>query len=279
MLTTRQIHNLFFASTYDPGATPSSRCKFRLRGILEKGLIERQEQAQKPSLGRLPLLNYLAPAGKERLEAEFGIEANWAQRDNNLTDSDQLKHLLLTNEAWIVLELACRMHDGIEIVESYHDQRLERPFLRPAHPAKLTGSQGGIYHRAFQDDGYNKIRYGRKNSPYYRFFIEVDRGTETLAAGRNAKRQRTTWRTKTRSYNDFIESGACEKQYGSSRVRILTITLNQHRARSMKRVTEEAGGQRRFWFTSFDQFRPEHVFFDPIWDVATSTTHKSLLAK
>jgi len=59
--------------------------------------------------------------------------------------------------------------------------------------------------------------------------------------------------------------------------RVLTVTTTQKRLEHLRQATEAAGGQNRFWFTTFDQVTPETVLTAPIWQVAGADKCYALL--
>ena len=59
----------------------------------------------------------------------------------------------------------------------------------------------------------------------------------------------------------------------------MTVTTSEERVDYLKKLTEEAGGKARFWFTSFDRFDHVLTFSDPlvdtIWQVASKLGYYS----
>src|SRR5690349_18908820 len=74
----------------------------------------------------------------------------------------------------------------------------------------------------------------------------------------------------------YKRGGLYEKRYGTHKGRVLTITTSEERLVNLKRVTEEAEGMQRFWFTTFDKVNYRTVFFEPIWQLAHAEGSRSL---
>jgi len=58
---------------------------------------------------------------------------------------------------------------------------------------------------------------------------------------------------------------------------VLTVTTGEKRLDNLRRLTEEAEGKVKFWFTTFDQLTPETVLTAPIWQVASLPEPKKLV--
>ena len=56
--------------------------------------------------------------------------------------------------------------------------------------------------------------------------------------------------------------------YGTSRLRIVTITTTEARMESLITWTRDEKGGSRFWFTTFDKVTTEDIAHDDIWRVA-----------
>ena len=85
---------------------------------------------------------------------------------------------------------------------------------------------------------------------------------------------RKDWSRKVRAYIAYFtpqspdQLSVYAQRFGTSKVRILTVTTGQTRLENLKRITEQAGGRGRFWFTTFDQVTPKTVLTKPIWHKA-----------
>ena len=55
------------------------------------------------------------------------------------------------------------------------------------------------------------------------------------------------------------------------------VTTSAGRTESLRRMTEQAGGKQRYWFTTLDQISPSTVLKTPIWQVATQSVLQPLV--
>jgi hypothetical protein len=101
--------------------------------------------------------------------------------------------------------------------------------------------------------------------------LEADRRT---VVGQYSRWGRKDWARKVRAYIAYFtphspeEPSPYAQRFGTSRLRILTVTTGQTWLGNLKRITKQAGGRGRFWFTTFDQVTPETVLTEPIWQKA-----------
>jgi hypothetical protein len=85
------------------------------------------------------------------------------------------------------------------------------------------------------------------------------------------------FKTKIQAYQVYYASGAYERRYATKSLRVLTVTTGEARASNLYRVTEEAQGKQRYWFTTLNQVTPEQVLMSPIWRVATNNVPQALV--
>ena len=135
----------------------------------------------------------------------------------------------------------------------------------------LTGPSGGTQKVAVIPDASFVIGIGDRQG---RFCLEIDRGTVTVSP--TAWQQRG-WTQKIRAYLEYYQSGAYEQRFQTRSFRVLTVTTSEERLRNMRKATEEAGGDARFWFTTFDHVTPEMILTEKIWFPAVSDIPYSLL--
>lgn len=88
-------------------------------------------------------------------------------------------------------------------------------------------------------------------------FLEMDMGTESH--GRFA--------AKIRRYLTYKESHMFRTRFGGRSFRVLTVVPTLTRASALRRVTEDQGGERMFWFASFTDVTAERVT-EPVWELA-----------
>ncbi len=126
----------------------------------------------------------------------------------------------------------------------------------------------------------------------YPHFLEIDLGTETVAARSPG---RLDWRGKVESYLDYFDHHFRD-QFGLNALPIvLTVTESEQRLAHLLATTGSAGGGGRFWFTTLPRlFSPtgiqdgnqsrapdglEGAFWASIWRVPTSNQPRSLASR
>jgi hypothetical protein len=117
-------------------------------------------------------------------------------------------------------------------------------------------------------DGYFHL----KTSGYeFHFLLETDRRT---VVGQYSRWGGKDWSRKIRTYIAYFTPSApgqpslYEQRFGTSKLRVLTVTTGQIRLDNLKRITEQVGGRDRFWFTTFDRLKAETALTEPIWQKA-----------
>jgi hypothetical protein len=262
-LSTPQIDGLFFSA---PGelntqGRVSSRCLHRLKLLFHAGYLRRVEQAQTLSDGRKPLVYFLDRRGAQTIADLEGCrvgDLDW-DRQGHEVGALFLDHLLLSNEVQVAVTLAAR--DEGYILQEWRDERS----LRRAHYNQvitLLGEDGKQQGVTLIPDGYFLLE---TEGARYHQFLEIDRATSTLQVSQAGKRD---WARKVATYLEYYRSGAYQERYKTQNMRILTVTTSQKRLAHLKRVTDEAGGKSRFWFTTMEKISRATVLKAPIWHMA-----------
>lgn len=265
-LTTPQIASLFFPTA---ACTVNSQCLTRLRHLVRAGYLDRREQPQLRSDGRKPSLFFLNKVGASFLVEELGVEPAALDWKPSTNDASWLflSHLLATNDVRIAITIAAYARGWS--LETWLD---DRTLKRAGHDyVELLDPEGRPHRAAVVPDGYFVLSDG---TYLYHHFLEVDRGTVTGSAAAWEKRD---WARKVQVYLEYHRSGKFQSRYKTRSCRILTVVPSQARLSTLKRVTEEAGGRSRFWFTTMDQVRPDTVLSSPIWQAASSQEAHNLI--
>lgn len=219
-LTTLQIERLFFPSSADLADHDSAesgvrkintRCQRRLQLLFQYGFLFRDEQPQKLSEGRRPLIYFLDEGGAALLRQQ-DEEVDWRPEDNDVGHLF-LDHLLATNEVRVALMVAVQTQ-GYEISRWLDDRTLRSRHTRDS--VAITGPEGGKKNIAIIPDGYFKLDIEGNVS---HCFLEVDRGT---VVGRSSRFARRDWSQKILAYNEYVKSGKFEKRYDGRNLRVLT---------------------------------------------------------
>lgn len=269
--TTDQLQRLLFPAD---GYSPKGRlthCQYRLKLLYHHGYVTRDERPTRLSDGRQPLVYFLDTRGAELLAAQAGVEVgrlDWRARDNAAKAGHFfLEHLLATNEVRINLTVAAH-RAGVEVVRWLDDRTLRRTEMKEY--VHIPG-EGKV---AIVPDGFFELSSGTPTP--WAHFLEADRRT---VVGVSSKAGRRDWVRKVRAYTAFAESGQYAARYKAKDFRVLIVTTGETRLANLKAITQDAGGQRRFWFTTYEQITNESALYGEIWAIAGTEGHYRLLRK
>lgn len=255
-LTQKQIELMFFGSY--------NSCFRRLDALFDNQFVERyfiNAAMGEPS----PTFYGILRRGVDLINERKGYSINWYNSSKDVTDA-YLRHAQIINNVWAAVTAACRKLN-FTLERWYTEREIKGGYDR----VRITNSRGARVDVAIVPDSvFSILAYG------YRFWfaLEADRGTEVGE----------TFRNKVRAYNAWIDSGGFERRFGDSRVRIITVVRTRYsgakRVSNLKHATEESGGAKRFWFAPFESIdlsRPESIFTDLIWTVASEEGIDQLL--
>ncbi len=275
-LTTPQIETLLFPgdgekfqpNAKNPQSGKTNRCRHRLKLLYHHGYLYREELPVPLTYGRKPLVYFLDKRGKTALCEHFGLEPkeiDWQPRHNTVGDNF-IEHLLQTNDVRVAVTVGAQQQD-FTITKWLDDRTLRKQQNRDY--VMVRGPQGGKPRKvAVIADGYFHL----KTAGYeFHFLLEADRRT---VVGQYSRWGGKDWARKVRAYIAYFtpeepdQPSLYAQRFGTSRLRILTVTTGQTRLANLKRITEQAGGRGRFWFTTFDQVNPQTILTEPIWHKA-----------
>lgn len=266
VLTSPQLSALFFPRAKDAKDGIGSACRTRLRMLVAAGLLERQEQPVTRAEGRRPFLYMPTEAGCRLLIEELGVdphEIDWKPSYNRV-GWPFLAHQLAINDLYVTALRACALHGWT--LDTWIDDR----FLRKTHTARLqaTGYAAGVV----VPDAYFTVQ---APAGLFRFFVEIDRATMAVAPTSLSTK---SWERRIEGYQTFFASPAILEMYGTTSIRVLTVTTSERRLEHLKAAIEAVGGQKRYWLATVSDTTPEAVFTSPIWHVATVVGRRALLA-
>lgn len=270
-LTTAQIEALFFAPPGELAAASSTRCQQRLKLLYHHGLVDRHEQLTSITEGRKPLVYFLTAKGVALVAESLDHAPN--QSDGHPvrlpTSSFHLTHLLQTNDVRVAINRAAALNTWT--VTTWLDDRT----LKSRHAkdyVAIPGPQGRPKRVAIVPDGYFALDIGKRLSGH--FFLELDRGTETISSGIWNRRD---WLRRTEAYLAYYRSGAFTERYGARNLRVLTVTTGEKPLRRLKEAAERANASNMFWFAVFAQATdPRQVLTTPIWQVVGKSGEHAL---
>lgn len=259
VLTTNQVEALFFAP---PGGKAkslyNSRCRLRLQALYHAGYLVRDEQPQKMSEGRKPLLYSLDVEGAKLIAQMQDVplaDLHWRRKVPTISPFT-MEHLLATNNVRVQVEVTAR-HHGLEISKWLDDHTLRQKGTTDY--VTLKSKEGSEQRVSLVPDGYFVLE---NQEVRHHQFLEIDMVTMT---GMYAKYGRRDWARKVAAYLEYYRSGKYQQRYGTRSMRVLTVTTSDKRLANLKSVTERAGGKGRFWFTTFERLKSGDILSDPIW--------------
>lgn len=273
-LTAPQLSRLFFPPAIIKGkAQTHSNCQYRLNQLYNHGYLLRYEQPILLSKGRKPYLYYLSPTGVHLLAQWLDCDptelASSRDRGNQLSGSF-LDHLMLINDVRVALMRAVKEpNSGVSLVRWVDERTLKSTHSQDK--LTMTSAQGRQQTRVLVPDGYFHLHAELPEAHEYHHFLEVDRGTET---GRSSVEGRRDWALKISMYRAYFankpdQPSFYQRRYHTQGGRVMTVTTSETRLAHLKRITEEVGGKKRFWFTTFDKLKLEPLLTTPIWQIAT----------
>lgn len=252
VLRQEQIQTLFFGT--------KSACQRALARLYDHGFLERKFLPV--MYGRSPTLYVLDKKGVELLRSERGYEDLVWYSSNKDLKTDFIEHTTALNDFRLSIVVAARKQ-GLELVLWRSETQMKADYDR----VRLATSRRPV---SVIPDGYFILitPLGRAH-----FFVEIDRGTETLAR----------FKQKIRAYKEYFDSGAYERRYGTKSMRVLTVATGQGRVTNLWRaaaeVTAEVGGQRRFWFGLAGNLTADTVLHAPVWVIAGEQVARPLIEK
>jgi Replication-relaxation len=264
VMTSTQIEALLFP------ATTSAQARLRLRLLFQNGYLYRDEQLQRPSEGKKPLLYFLDSRGVEELAQLFGCDRtdlDW-HKDERTVGPLHLSHLLLSHDIRIAVTHSATTH-GFFLVEWKDEKTMRREHRQD--PITVTLADATTYTTHVIPDGYFCLEALDKRKHR---FLEVDRATVT---GKATSEQNRAWDKKIAAYLAWYRSGKYHERYQTKAMGVLTITTGEERLANLKRITEEAGGKERFWFTCLSRLEGVDILTEPLWSVATSEERRSII--
>ncbi|MEI9996401.1 MAG: replication-relaxation family protein [Rhizomicrobium sp.] len=245
------LHRLFDGRSSDK----LSRRLMRLyrSGILDRPLaqIDRYHQG-----GSKALVYGLDNAGAKYLKDELEVPvtgSDWRGRNRSYT-RENLDHTLAVSRFMIDLELLCRKRPELSVI-SFEEilARAPESTRRSSHPGRwrvdlrYRNVHGSVH---IIPDAIFGLRIrkaeGRSLTSYY--FLEIDRGTMTIAPSRAVQESdaflyRATMLRKFVTYAESFRQKLHEAQYGIHMPKVLTLTTSQIRAEAMRKVAKAVAAE------------------------------------
>lgn len=232
-LTTSQIQQVFF------GRNRSVVCARLNQKLLPHGFVSRH--VQDAAFHTTDAVYALGRAGIRVLAQELQVAPHAVGRGlERSAESFFLRHLLAVNDLWAALRYATRDPTAPCSVASWWTEKKLRGLHRVAHRhAPIADSRFVL---AYLDDARAH------------FFVEVDRGTESLRV----------FQDKVRRYLAYFVEGGHERDYGTSAFRVLTVVPDERRLTRLLAASAEAGANDIFLFATTGGIT-QHGILGSVW--------------
>jgi hypothetical protein len=227
--------------------------------LYQHEFLERRFLPVYPGEGSSPTLYVLDKRGVDVLRTHYGLdEITWYSSSKDLK-AEFLEHTIAINDFRIAITVAAQAK-GYELYKWVSESELKANYDR----VSIRTQSNKLRTISLVPDSYFVLKTPLGLA---HFFLEVDRGTETLG----------TFKSKILAYMAYHQSGAYERRYQSKSMRVLTIAIGVRRLENLKAATEAVGGKHRFWFAHLDEMMAESVFSQPLWYVAGEEKQRSLI--
>ena len=248
-----QIEALFFTSR--------STAQYRLSRLYHNEFLDRHFMTVvSGGPAASPILYTLGQRGQEVLLQEFQYEPEHIRRFPKTLAWRFVDHRIQINEVRVAVSLACQIK-GFRL-ETWLDETVFR--AKPEY-VSLPDKHGKAAQKPVYPDAYFRLTVPQGQA---HFFLELDRATE----------QRSKFRPQVEVYEAYTRSGLYERRFHTRSLRILIVTTTPQRLKNLKEVTRTAGGDRKYWFTTFDRIRPDTVLTEAIWERIESGESMPLIA-
>jgi Replication-relaxation len=240
------------------------RTNDRLERLFHDGYLDRpRAQLDRfPSAGSSHFVYALADRGARLLIERDGVEfanVEWS-RKNRKAGRPFIEHRLEIMDFYVGLECAARSRTDVqlirpdELVATFPDQRrtARNPFT-----LKVTLSHRGILHETGLVPDFAFGLTLTDGSRRY-FLVEIDRGTMPVV--RSDTLRQTSFEEKMRAYLTAYAAKQHDRQFGLKTFRVLTMTTDDRRARSMTEALRHlrvphSPGASLFFFATRDELR------------------------
>ena len=235
-----QVQRLFFPSR--------NTAQVRLWLLWAHGYLKR---AFLPVIGGIqnsPILYLVDKRGVGLLRYEYGYEATSLRWSRGKTSYRFLEHTLGLTEVGISMYLSSDMH-GARLTTWLDEKAMKADYDRVQVRNRLVSVLPDAYFVV-------ELPAGKMH-----FFLEYDRGDESLKV----------FKAKLAAYWAYFQSGKCQARYGTSRIRVLTVTEGRQTRSGRSRVTNLKGltsalpGRQWFWFSTLERVAGADFLAEPIW--------------
>ena len=239
------------------------RTNDRLLRLFDAGYIDRPRAQLDyyPTAGSAPIVYALADRGVRLLRKRDGIvfaNMEWT-RKNREAGRPFIEHQIEIVNFQVALERAMRDRRDVRLLhpeEMIAASRKLRPVSRDAFALRAKAVPRG---KMRESSVIPDLVFGlvRADGARRYFMVEIDRGTMPV---RRSDQARTSFESKMRTYLVAYASKAHARQLGWRSFRVLVVTTDRQRTRSMQEVLRDVRSAHGisaspFWFTTFDDLR------------------------
>ena len=209
--------------------------------------------------GSSPTLYVFDRKGADLLRTHLGMDdLVWYNSSKDLK-TEFLEHTTAINDVRIAITLASQAA-AYELCKWVGENELKAAYDR----VPVRSKSGKVQAVSLIPDGYFVLKTPKG---YAHFFLEVDRGTETI--GR--------FKTKIAAYMIYYQNGAYERRYMTKSMRVISVMTGKKRLGNLKAATEAVGGRHRFWFALLEELEPETILDTTVWSVAGESQRRALI--
>jgi hypothetical protein len=236
-----QIETLFFQS--------KSTAQYRLQRLFHHEFLNRSFlTVVSGGPASSPAIYTLGKRGATVLVERFGYDReNLRLIRSGAIAWHLLEHLLKVNDIRIAITQAAAAQGW-----TLEDWRDETSFRAYPDYVTLTDRQGKQLEKPVFPDGYGCLSTPRGTT---RFFLEVDRGTEVLSK----------FAPQVAVYEAYVDSGQYQTRFQARSLRVLVVTTTERRMKGLQTTTVKAGGDGKYWFTTFERITPATILTGAIW--------------
>ena len=194
-------------------------------------------------------MNYLTQRGHEVLtdhRAALGLSTTAHRNPTNLSYQSINPHAMSITDAGISAMVGAR-HHGYILYSWLADMEIRSLVKRDE------------LYWPMEPDGLLILSYmGIKRA----FFLEVDRGTESIQSPRA-----NSFSSKMQKYRTYFQSLRPTDPWLKSLPQpdVMIITTSQNRLTNLLAATAQAGGRSAYWFTTQEHVEPPYNFFGQVW--------------
>lgn len=262
MMSLKQIDKCFFSGE---GRTQP---RARMRSLFQHGYVNTPDAYNRHKVPIGESIYWLKPKGAEVVASLHGVnlaELSWRKQPR----WSWLTHDLAVNSFRLSVMRACERNPNLKLGHWVP----EGQFLANPDTVHFKEGKWKTKKRQIRPDAFFLIHRldfeGEAKSEKFAFLLEIDMATHS-----NPRFARE----KVRAGVAYLKSEEYRERFGLRYGRWLVVTTGERRLMHLKTHTERAGGNRLFYFTTFDRISPNNLFSEPIWWQAGFDTQTVLIA-